>query len=131
LNRIEVIRGRTSKKGEATQGITRDKGFEADGVLVGRSRIGPGVESDWHHHAKRNVYGFIVAGRLRLDYGRTGKHSTEARAGDFFFIPAGLVHRDVNPDSEEVAVVVNVMLGKGPAVINVSLGRKRSRNEKA
>jgi uncharacterized RmlC-like cupin family protein len=71
-------------------------------------------------HGKREVYGFVVSGRLRFDYGKTVKDSIEARSGDFFHIPVGLIHRDVNPDHDYEAVVVNVMLGEGPAVVNVS-----------
>ena len=44
----------------------------------------------------------------------------EVWPGDFFHIPAGLVHRDVNASPSEVAVVVNVSVGTGPVVVNVS-----------
>jgi len=67
----------------------------------------------------RDVYGFMVSGRLRFDFGEAGKDSVEATAGDFFHIPVGLVHRDVNPDQQKEAVVVNIMFGEGPPVVNV------------
>ena len=38
---------------------------------------------------------------------------------DFFHIPAGLVHRDLNPDKTHDLVVVNVLVGQGPSVVNV------------
>jgi len=119
MKRIEVIRSNTTRKGEATRGIARTRIFETDNILVGRSHIGGGVESDWHHHGLREVYGFILSGRLRFDYGRNGRGSIEARTGDFFHIPSGLIHRDVNPDPKKEAVVVNFMLGEGPAVLNM------------
>jgi len=39
-------------------------------------------------------------------------------SGDFFHIPAGLVHRDLNPDKTHDLVVVNVLVGKGPSEVN-------------
>jgi uncharacterized RmlC-like cupin family protein len=43
----------------------------------------------------------------------------EATAGDFFRIPRNLVHRDVNPDEGQEALIVNILVGGGPAVVNV------------
>src|SRR5207247_11116912 len=106
--------------GAATQGIRRDRAFEEEGVVVVRSQIAVGTISAWHHHGTRHLYGFLVSGRLLFDYGRDGKEAVELAPGDFFHIPAGLVHRDVNASPSEVAVVVNVSVGTGPAVVNVS-----------
>ena len=116
---IEVVRSADLKKGDSTQGILRDKAFEAGKVLFARSRIAGGVKSGWHHHGERDLYGFIASGRLRFDYGAGGKDFTEVGAGDFFHIKVGVVHRDVNPDQREDAVVVNILLGKGTPVVNV------------
>jgi len=116
---IEVIHVSDSKEGDSTRGIVRDKAFEKEDIVIGRSRVGGGVVSAWHHHGMRDVYGFIVSGRLRFDFGKGGEDSVEARMGDFFHIPVGLIHRDVNPDQRKEAVVVNVMVGKGPPVVNV------------
>ena len=85
-----------------------------------RSQIAVGTVSAWHHHGTRHLYGFLVSGRLRFDYGRNGKEAVELAPGDFFHIPAGLVHRDVNVSPSEDAVVVNVSVGSGPAVVNVA-----------
>jgi uncharacterized RmlC-like cupin family protein len=116
---VEVIHSARSKKGDPTRGITRDRAFEKQDFLIGRSRISGGVISAWHHHGMRDVFGFMVSGRLRFDFGKGGKDSVVASAGDFFHIPVGLVHRDVNPDRRRKAVVVNVMCGEGPPVVNV------------
>jgi len=77
------------------------------------------VASGWHHHGARRLYGFLVSGRLRLEYGPRGTEDVELRSGDFFQIPPGLVHRDVNPDRERELVVVNTLVGKGTPVVNV------------
>ena len=119
MDGITVIHVSDSKEGNATRGIMRDTAFEKEDLVIGRSRVGGGVESAWHHHGMRDVYGFIVSGRLRFDFGKGGENSVEATTGDFFHIPVGLVHRDVNPDKRKEAVIVNIMVGKGPPVINV------------
>ncbi len=61
----------------------------------------------------------MIAGRLRLEYGMDGKDAVEVVPGDFFHIPPGLVHRDVNPDNDKL-VVVGIIVGPGPPVINVN-----------
>ena len=40
--------------------------------------------------------------------------------GDFFHVPPGLVHRDINPNKDSDLIVVNILVGTGPAVINVN-----------
>jgi uncharacterized RmlC-like cupin family protein len=118
MQQVEVVRGAGLKKGESTQGILREKAFESKDILFARSKIAGGVKSGWHHHGQRDLFGFVVSGRLRFDHGKGGADSVEVSAGDFFHIPVGLIHRDVNPDQGQ-AVVVNMLLGEGPAVVNV------------
>jgi|SRR6267143_198615 len=119
MQKIDVVRESELKGGTSTRGITRDKAFESDHVVFSRSRVPGGVSSDWHHHSTRNLYGFVVSGRLRLEYGSKGEEVAHLEAGDFFHIPPGLVHRDVNPDEEQEARIVNILLGKGPLVVDV------------
>ena len=104
--------------GHPTQGIVRETAFEIPGITVARSRIAGGVVSAWHHHGERVLFGFLVRGRLRLDYGPKGGLAVELTPGDFLHIPRGLVHRDVNPTDQE-AEVVHVLAGEGAAVLNV------------
>jgi len=117
---IEVVRKDGLAPGATTEGIRRDRAFEDENVVVARSQIAGGTVSAWHHHGTRHLYGFLVSGRLRFDYGTKGTEAVELGPGDFFHIPAGLVHRDVNVSRGEVAVVVNVSVGSGPVVVNVS-----------
>lgn len=116
---IDVVRAGALLKGDSTQGILRAKAFESENVLFAQSRIAGGVTSAWHHHGDRDLYGFLVLGRLKLESGVGGKGSVELAPGDFFHIPVGLVHRDVNPEPSREAVVVNLLLGRGPVVVNV------------
>jgi uncharacterized RmlC-like cupin family protein len=39
--------------------------------------------------------------------------------GDFFRIPGGLVHRDVNLSRSKEVIILSFYMGTGPAVVNV------------
>jgi uncharacterized RmlC-like cupin family protein len=119
MSRIEVVRSTELLAGRSTPGILREKAFEAEGVLVSRSTVAGAVVSDWHHHGERHLYGFLISGHLRLEFGPNGEDAAELNPGDFFHIPPGLVHRDVNPDEQRELLIANVLLGKGPPVVNV------------
>lgn len=119
MARIELVRAALLESSVSTQGILRRKAFEAAEITVGQTEVPARTASAWHHHGRRRLYGFLVAGRLDLEYGPEGRLVADVRPGDFFRIPPRLVHRDVNP-SNEPAVVVHILLGPGSAVINVS-----------
>ena len=119
MPRINVVHGTDLKKGESTPGIVREKAFESDTVLVSRTRLDRGAVSGWHHHGTRELYGFLVSGQLRLEYGPKGSEVATISPGDFFRVPSGLVHRDVNPDRGHGAVVVSILVGSGVPVVNV------------
>jgi len=119
MPRIEVVHGTDLKKGESTPGIFRERAFESSTVLVSRTRLDRGAVSGWHHHGTHELYGFQVSGQLRLDYGPKGAEAAIVGPGDFFHIPPGLVHRDVNPDREHGLIVVNILVGSGIRVVNV------------
>ena len=56
---------------------------------------------------------------MQLEYSLKGKEIADVNLGDFFHIPPGLVHRDLNPNKDRELVVVNILVGRGLAVINV------------
>src|SRR6266849_194659 len=121
MKKIEVVRSSELKAGYSTPGIVREKAFESIHryIIVSRTRVAGGAMSDWHHHGTRHLYGFLEAGRMRLEYGVKGAIAVEVEQGDFFHIPPRQVHRDVNPNREQELVVVNILVGKGEPVINV------------
>ncbi len=116
---IDVVRGTGLKQGESTPGILREKAFESNNILVSRTRLDRGAVSGWHHHGTHDLYGFLVSGQLRLEYGPNGTEAAAVGRGDFFHIPPGLVHRDVNADRAQGLVVVGILVGSGVPVVNV------------
>ncbi len=119
LPSIDVVRKDELQAGLATPGVVRKRAFETEDLVLSQTHLEAGVASGWHHHGRRHLYGFMIAGRLRLEYGMDGKDAVEVVPGDFFHIPPRLVHRDVNPDDDKL-VVVGIIVGPGPPVINVN-----------
>src|SRR5262245_20427812 len=59
-----------------------------------------GDVSGWHHHAANDTYVYIIRGSVTIEFGRDGAERINARAGDFFVIPSGTIHRETTgPDS--------------------------------
>jgi uncharacterized RmlC-like cupin family protein len=96
----------------------REVAFDTSRATLMRARAEGGAASGWHHHGDRDVLGYVVRGRARFEFGPGGRESTEVDEGGFFHVPAGLIHRDVNPLGEQQEIVLNVV-GDGPLVVNV------------
>lgn len=113
---VEVVTESEVAVEESTPGVARGTVFHTDDNVMVRSRVAPGTTSGWHHHGDRHTYGYVVegAGAVELDTGQR----LEGGAGDFFSIPPGTVHRDVNSTDEDV-VVLACFVGSGPVVVNV------------
>jgi quercetin dioxygenase-like cupin family protein len=105
-------------EGAPTPGIVRELAFETERATLIRSRAEPRAVTGWHHHGNRDVLGYVVSGRARFDFGPGGAESTDVEEGGFFHVPAGLIHRDVNPLDQLQELVLSVV-GDGPLVVNV------------
>src|SRR5436309_12602172 len=121
MSHIDIARSAELGAGYSTEGIIRKKAFESGNIIFSQSRLLPGVVSGWHHHGTRHLYGYIVSGRLQLEYGIEGEKKGDLSSGDFFHVQPSLVHRDINPNRDRDLFVVNILVGTGPAVINVDL----------
>src|SRR2546428_10810649 len=111
LPEIDIVRGTGLKEGQSTPGNLRGQAFESSNVLMSRTRLDPAAVSGWHHHGTPDLYGFLLSGRLRLEYGPTGSHAVTVRPGGFIPIPPGPVHRDVDPDPPRRLIVVHILVG--------------------
>jgi uncharacterized RmlC-like cupin family protein len=105
--------------GAVTPGVTRELALETEAATVMRARAEAGARSGWHHHGDRDVFGYVVEGRARFEFGPGGEASADVEAGGFFHVPAGLVHRDINPTDGPQEIIMTVV-GSGPLVVNVS-----------
>ncbi len=59
----------------------------------------------------------MVSGRIRFEYGLDGRSVAEAGPGDFFHVPAGVVHRET--PGKETGQVIIAFVGTGPLAVNV------------
>jgi uncharacterized RmlC-like cupin family protein len=96
----------------------RQQAFAAPGLWAGVVRTEPGGTSGWHHHGDHETSLYVVAGRLRLEFGPGGEQVVDAGPGDFVHVPAGTVHRESNPDDQPSTAVI-ARAGEGPPTINV------------
>lgn len=101
-----------------TPGMRREELTSTADSWAGITRMPPGAVSGWHHHGDYESYIYGISGRIRLEYGAGGKESSEGGPGDVFYVPRGVVHREVTPGPDEGVVFV-VRVGKGEPVINV------------
>jgi quercetin dioxygenase-like cupin family protein len=117
-DRISAVSAEGLTAGAATPGVVREVAFDIRRATLMRARAEGGAASGWHHHGDRDVLGYVVRGRARFEFGPGGRESTEVDEGGFFHVPAGLVHRDVNPSDQPQEIVLSVV-GEGPLVVNV------------
>lgn len=119
MSKIRALVKDALSEAPGSPGIIRHLAFQGQGFVVVRSRVEPGVISGWHHHGDYDIYGYIVSGTARFENGPGGGDAVSVGPGDFFFVPARTVHRDVNPSGTEGQEVILFLQGSGPMVVNV------------
>lgn len=105
-------------EGTQTAGMTRAQAALGVDTTAVEVRTQPGTMSGWHHHGNHETYGYVVSGRLRFEFGPGGGEVVEAGPGDFFRVPAHMIHREGNPAADE-QVLVGLRTGSGPTAVNV------------
>lgn len=120
MTQIRVVHpdDRAISEADATAGMVRETAVKADDVWVGVVRTAPQRPSGWHHHGEHDTYAYVQSGGISFEFGPGGSQKVEAGPGDFVHVPAGIVHREVNPAEDEGSVIL-VRVGSGPPVINV------------
>jgi len=109
--RVEVVRGSAELAGPGKP-FGGQSVFDRAEAHVGLSRLGPGTTTPWHHHGSRTFVGYVIEGSVVIEVG--GKdQACPAGPGDFFRIPAHLIHRDVNA-TEATVLLATVAIGTGP-----------------
>ena len=107
---ILTIRGSGNVRG--WNGIQYKSGLSAKNVGAKKlsmnvATIPPGGVAAAHIHVDFEVMLYILAGRVRHEYGPALEHKLENQAGDFIFIEPGVPHEVFNmSDTEPVVAVV-------------------------
>lgn len=94
-----------------TPGLERLSGFV--------SIVDPGAATGAHHHGEQETMLYVLRGRARFRWGPRLEHVAEAREGDFVFIPAGIVHQEINPSMDESTSWVVSRSAPDPVVVNL------------
>jgi uncharacterized RmlC-like cupin family protein len=107
---ISVVRaGKTCRDWNGIQyqiGLS-GKNVGAKQLSMNIATIPPGGVAAAHIHVGFEVMLYIVAGRVRHEYGDNLRHVVENTAGDFIFIEPGVPHEVFNAsDTEPVVAVV-------------------------
>ena len=107
-----------------TPGLLREVAFDSRNpdarVLSGFvSRVQPGAATAAHHHGDQETILYVLTGRARFRWGQRLEHVTEAGEGDFVFIPAEIVHQEINASTEEDTSWVVVRSHPDPIVVNL------------
>ncbi len=76
------------------------------------------MASEWHHHGDNDVLGYVLQGKGYVDLLGGEDERVLAEAGEFFHIPAGIIHRHVNPVDEEQAYLL-WLTGSEPRTVRV------------
>jgi quercetin dioxygenase-like cupin family protein len=115
--RVSAIGPSDLHDGASTPGVLREIAFETRRATLMRARAEPHAVSGWHHHGDRDVVGHVARGSARFEFGINGLDCIDVEEGGFFHVPAGLVHRDVNPLDQPQEIILTVV-GEGPLVVN-------------
>jgi uncharacterized RmlC-like cupin family protein len=103
----------TERDGPTTESLVTVAGFE-----LCRTRLRPSASSGWHHHGDHAVYGVVLAGRGRIEFGPGAADALAVGPGDFFSVPAAVVHREGAGREGQVALVG--VAGTGPRVVDAA-----------
>ncbi|XVH30986.1 cupin domain-containing protein [Haloferacaceae archaeon DSL9] len=102
----------------ALQNLVRLTPFPDAPVQQVRGHASGRIASEWHHHGDNDVFGCVLDGEGYVEWGSGDGERKIARSGDAFRVPAGVVHRDVNPSDDEQDYVL-WLTGSEPRTVRV------------
>lgn len=109
-----------------TPGMQRAAGVSAktcgsSEVWMGEVATAPGFRSGAHHHGDVESAIYVASGRCRFRWGEHLEHSADAAAGDFIFVPALVVHQEINVSDREPVVFIVARGSQENVVVNIEM----------
>src|SRR5512145_2116645 len=109
-----------------TTGMDRAEGVGAlttgaSSIWSGHVTVGPGVKSGAHHHGEVESAIYIISGHARFRYGDHLEQTVEAGPGDFIYVPARIVHQEINASGTEPVTMVVSRGSQENVVVNVDI----------
>ena len=87
------------------EGISKESSG-SHGIAMMLLTVPPGGRAKAHMHEGHETAIFIISGEVETFYGANLEHRIMTRAGDMFYIPAGVPHLPVNRSATEPATAV-------------------------
>src|SRR5689334_16256746 len=84
---VRKLRDDELRDAEGTPGLKRRVAFEADGHWFGHVEAAPEVMSGWHHHGDNVTIGYVLRGKVTLEFGPDGTEQVEVNEGEYFEVP--------------------------------------------
>lgn len=123
--RVRIVRpDERSTDTPQTPGLLREVAFDSrnpDAAVLSAflSSVQPGAATGAHHHGEQETVLYVLDGTARFRWGARLEDVVEAGAGCFVFIPAQLIHQEINASVEEATTWVVVRSGTDPIVVNL------------
>jgi len=124
MSEVRVIRADDLDEQTAqTAGMLRRTAIDRQSVgseklWVGVVTVDPATSTGAHHHGDCDSVVCITSGRITIRWGERLEKRAEAGPGDFIYIPAQLVHQEIN-ENESVPVASIVVRSGDNVVENV------------
>jgi uncharacterized RmlC-like cupin family protein len=124
MSEVRVIRADDLDEQTAqTAGMLRRTAIDRQSVGSGKLWVGvvtvdPATSTGAHHHGDCDSVVCITSGRITIRWGEHLEKRAEAGPGDFIYIPAQLVHQEIN-ENESVPVASIVVRSGDNVVVNV------------
>jgi uncharacterized RmlC-like cupin family protein len=104
-----LVRAEDTYRGK--QGLTYFCGIAAEtvgskGICMHLLTIPPGGRAKAHMHANHETAIYVLEGEAVALYGDRLQHHAVTKAGDLFYIPAGMPHLPINLTSKPISAVI-------------------------
>ena len=124
MGHVRIVRpGDLDDRTAQTPGMLRRAAIDRESVgseklWVGVVTVDPATSTGAHHHGDCDSVVCVTSGRISIRWGERLDKRDEAGPGDFIFIPAQLVHQEIN-ESDTVPVTSIVVRSGDNVVENV------------
>jgi len=81
--------------------------------------VKPGASTGIHHHGEQHTIAYVLTGSSFIRWGERGEFNATLEAGDFLYVPAWILHQEVNPSSDVSFEWVVVRSTPEPIVVNM------------
>jgi uncharacterized RmlC-like cupin family protein len=89
-------------------------------IWMGKSHVGPNMNSGDHHHGEAETGIYVVSGHPVFVFLEDGaERRVETGPGDYIYVPPYVPHREENPSLDEEAIVVLARSTQEGIVVNL------------